>query len=281
MARTVADAALLLNAIAGLDPRRPPSSACRCPTTRALAGPPEGAAHRRAATASSSTTWTPRSGGDPRCAVRLRDSRRRGRVSLPLVGGGVGPRSRRSCCRRRRLPRGAGSRAADTWRGRPRPAGAGRAVPRRHYLQAQRLRTLMSEEWRLRWSTLRPAVVPTTPVAARRSTTTTSRRTLTLRASPAPFNLTGLPAVSVPCGFPGGLPIGMQLVGRPCEEATVLRIANAYEQATDWHTRTRSSREGAAMVSCCRHGTPHSVHDSQRRSEDRLLDAGTRRYAAY
>ena len=54
------------------------------------------------------------------------------------------------------------------------------------------------------------------------------------------FNLNGLPAVTVPCGFVGGLPVGLQLVGRPFEEGTVLRAAHAYEQATDWHTRKPS-----------------------------------------
>ena len=54
-----------------------------------------------------------------------------------------------------------------------------------------------------------------------------------------PFNLTGQPAVSLPCGFStGGLPIGLQIAGRPFDEATVLRVAYAYEQATDWHTRS-------------------------------------------
>ena len=53
-----------------------------------------------------------------------------------------------------------------------------------------------------------------------------------------PFNLLGLPAVSIPCGFTGkGLPIGMQIIGRRDDEATVLRLARAYEQATDWHNR--------------------------------------------
>ena len=54
----------------------------------------------------------------------------------------------------------------------------------------------------------------------------------------APFNAAGLPALSVPCGFtPGGLPIGLQIVGRPFDESTVLRAGWAYEQATDWHLR--------------------------------------------
>jgi aspartyl-tRNA(Asn)/glutamyl-tRNA(Gln) amidotransferase subunit A len=53
-----------------------------------------------------------------------------------------------------------------------------------------------------------------------------------------PFNLLGLPTVSVPCGFTSkGLPIGMQITGPPGGEATVLRLAYAYEQATEWHER--------------------------------------------
>jgi aspartyl-tRNA(Asn)/glutamyl-tRNA(Gln) amidotransferase subunit A len=53
-----------------------------------------------------------------------------------------------------------------------------------------------------------------------------------------PFNGTGLPAISLPCGFTaGGLPVGLQLAGRPFDEALVLRAAQAYEQATSWHTR--------------------------------------------
>ena len=52
------------------------------------------------------------------------------------------------------------------------------------------------------------------------------------------INFVGLPAVSVPCGFGAdGLPVGLQIVGRSNEEATVLAIAHAYEQATPWHTR--------------------------------------------
>jgi aspartyl-tRNA(Asn)/glutamyl-tRNA(Gln) amidotransferase subunit A len=53
-----------------------------------------------------------------------------------------------------------------------------------------------------------------------------------------PFNITGQPAISIPCGFSSlNLPIGLQLAGRPFEDATVLRAAHAYEQASDWHTR--------------------------------------------
>lgn len=53
-----------------------------------------------------------------------------------------------------------------------------------------------------------------------------------------PFNLTGMPALSVPCGFTeAGLPIGLQIAGRRWDERTVFRIGAAYERATDWHTR--------------------------------------------
>jgi aspartyl-tRNA(Asn)/glutamyl-tRNA(Gln) amidotransferase subunit A len=54
----------------------------------------------------------------------------------------------------------------------------------------------------------------------------------------APFNLTGLPALSIPCGFSKGkLPIGIQIIGKAFDESTVLRIGHAYEQSTDWHLK--------------------------------------------
>ncbi len=54
----------------------------------------------------------------------------------------------------------------------------------------------------------------------------------------APFNLTGLPALSLPCGFSkDGLPIGLQIISRAWNEASVLRAGFAFEQATDWSAR--------------------------------------------
>jgi Asp-tRNA(Asn)/Glu-tRNA(Gln) amidotransferase A subunit family amidase len=56
-----------------------------------------------------------------------------------------------------------------------------------------------------------------------------------------PFNGTHLPALSVPCGFNAqGLPIGLQIIGRPFDEATVIQAGHAYEQATEWHLRRPS-----------------------------------------
>jgi aspartyl-tRNA(Asn)/glutamyl-tRNA(Gln) amidotransferase subunit A len=52
------------------------------------------------------------------------------------------------------------------------------------------------------------------------------------------INLAGVPAISVPCAFNGnGLPIGMQIIGKHFDETTILRIAYAYEQQTEWHKR--------------------------------------------
>jgi aspartyl-tRNA(Asn)/glutamyl-tRNA(Gln) amidotransferase subunit A len=78
---------------------------------------------------------------------------------------------------------------------------------------------------------------PATPIAAvpiENNEAIESARRLT--SFTGTFNLTGLPAISVPCGFtPEGLPVGLQLVGRPWSEALVLRVAEAYEHATEWY----------------------------------------------
>jgi aspartyl-tRNA(Asn)/glutamyl-tRNA(Gln) amidotransferase subunit A len=52
-----------------------------------------------------------------------------------------------------------------------------------------------------------------------------------------PANLAGICGVSVPCGFAGNLPIGLQILARPFAEATLLRAAHAYEESTSWHLR--------------------------------------------
>jgi aspartyl-tRNA(Asn)/glutamyl-tRNA(Gln) amidotransferase subunit A len=58
------------------------------------------------------------------------------------------------------------------------------------------------------------------------------------KSNTAPFNAAGLPALALPCGFASsGLPLSLQIAGRAFDEATVLRVGHAYQQATDWHTR--------------------------------------------
>jgi len=75
---------------------------------------------------------------------------------------------------------------------------------------------------------------PTTPVAIAQGANPTA---VSIRNT-SPFNVLGLPAISLPCGFTtAGLPIGLQIVGAPFAESTVLTLASAYERETDWHKR--------------------------------------------
>ena len=82
-------------------------------------------------------------------------------------------------------------------------------------------------------------LLPTTPITApliEGSDAVEQARRLTRFT--APFNLTGLPAISVPCGFSKeGLPIGLQIVAKAWNEAGVLRAAHAYERQTNWGMR--------------------------------------------
>jgi aspartyl-tRNA(Asn)/glutamyl-tRNA(Gln) amidotransferase subunit A len=82
-------------------------------------------------------------------------------------------------------------------------------------------------------------ITPTTPVVAPpiQGPDAIEQARLLTRFT-APFNLTGLPALSLPCGFSAdGLPIGVQIVGHPWAEAAILRAGHAYEQVTEWHLR--------------------------------------------
>jgi aspartyl-tRNA(Asn)/glutamyl-tRNA(Gln) amidotransferase subunit A len=94
------------------------------------------------------------------------------------------------------------------------------------------------------FETVNVLITPTVPIPAPTLAELTQNpellrpRELLMLRNTRPFNVWGLPAVSVPCGFTTeGLPIGLQIAGPPCQEARVLALAHAYEQATDWHTR--------------------------------------------
>jgi len=113
------------------------------------------------------------------------------------------------------------------------------------YVRGQQARQLLRQEVDGALERRDVLLAPATPISAPRL----GEKETTLGDGPSdvrsalirftrPFNLSGHPACSVACGFTtGGLPIGMQLVGRPFDEATVLRAADAYQRATDWHTR--------------------------------------------
>jgi aspartyl-tRNA(Asn)/glutamyl-tRNA(Gln) amidotransferase subunit A len=87
-------------------------------------------------------------------------------------------------------------------------------------------------------------VTPTTPLLAPVAADypSTAEGAMALDASilrnTRPFNMYALPTISIPCGMSSaGLPIGLQLAGPPWEEQRVLALAQAFQQATDWHTR--------------------------------------------
>ena len=114
-----------------------------------------------------------------------------------------------------------------------------------HYVRGQQVRALVRAEVDVALARHDVLLAPATPLTAPRL----DERQTTLGDGPSdvrsalirltrPFNFSGHPACAVPCGFSTDrLPIGMQIVGRPFDEATVLRVADAYQRLTDWHTR--------------------------------------------
>jgi aspartyl-tRNA(Asn)/glutamyl-tRNA(Gln) amidotransferase subunit A len=115
-----------------------------------------------------------------------------------------------------------------------------------HYIKAQRVRTIIRAGMRRAFDGLDAMLTPTLPQPAARhdqsgfplSKGGDEPVISAYVRTCCPFNLTGLPALSIPCGFTDrGLPIGLQIAGRPFDESMVLRIGQAFEAATDWHRR--------------------------------------------
>jgi aspartyl-tRNA(Asn)/glutamyl-tRNA(Gln) amidotransferase subunit A len=108
-----------------------------------------------------------------------------------------------------------------------------------YYGKAQSVRTLVRREFAAAFATVDLIVAPTTPNVAFKHGEKEDPLSMYLNdVFTIPGNLSGIPGVSVPCGFSAaGLPIGLQVLGRPLDEAGVLRAAYAYEQATTWRSR--------------------------------------------
>ena len=106
-----------------------------------------------------------------------------------------------------------------------------------YYLKAQKVRTLIRREFDEIFQHVDALVTPTTPTTAFRLGEKTGDPVQMYLSDvyTVPVNVAGLPAISVPCGMADGLPIGMQFIGPPLSEATLLQAAYAYEQATPWH----------------------------------------------
>jgi len=116
-----------------------------------------------------------------------------------------------------------------------------------HYLQAQRYRQLFRDAMLKVFDQVDGVLSPSLPFVAppigETQVVIAGDRPEPMMASVNQFtgiaSLAGLPAISIPCGFsPEGLPIGLQMVARPFEEATLLRLGEAYQALTDWHRRT-------------------------------------------
>ncbi len=114
----------------------------------------------------------------------------------------------------------------------------GAATPLQDYVQARRTQAVLRRKLEMFFEEFDLLCLPATPVTAPLiSGPDAVEQARLLTRFTAPFNLTGLPAIALPCGISSaGLPIGLQLVARPWAESTLLRAARAYENATPWHT---------------------------------------------
>ena len=129
---------------------------------------------------------------------------------------------------------------------------AGLLIPAKVFIQAQRVRRLICQEFEQALEKVDVIIAPTVPVPAPtieectkgylerdgRRIPLLDKRGNYLMLSTIPFNVTGLPSMTVPCGFSAlGLPIGMQIVGGLFREETVIQVAHSYERKAGWYKR--------------------------------------------
>ncbi|KKG08656.1 Asp-tRNA(Asn)/Glu-tRNA(Gln) amidotransferase subunit GatA [Methanosarcina sp. 2.H.A.1B.4] len=109
----------------------------------------------------------------------------------------------------------------------------------KYYLKALKVRTLVKQDFDKALSKVDLLMAPTMPNPAFKiGEKIEDPLTLYLSdVNTCPINLAGVPSISVPCGFTDGLPIGLQIMGKPFDESTVLRTAYTFEQNTDYHTK--------------------------------------------
>lgn len=108
-----------------------------------------------------------------------------------------------------------------------------------YYLKAQKVRTLIKQDFDQVFEKYDVVIGPTAPTPAFKiGSQTDDPLTMYLNdILTIPVNLAGVPAISVPCGMADGLPVGLQIIGKALDESTVLRVAHAFEQHTDHHKR--------------------------------------------
>ncbi|MFN8526097.1 MAG: amidase [Chloroflexota bacterium] len=240
--RTVYDMALVMNAISGYDPRDPASAAQIAPDfTAGLAGTLNGV--RIGVLTEYMRDDVP---GDVRSAVAAAAGVLRGLgatvidVSMPTAAHALAASTA--------ILFSEAASVHERWLAeRPQDYGtdvlmrlrSGAALKATHYLKGQRVRRLMLREFNGLFDRVDQVICPSVPSTALtwEQAATAAGRDTSVRFTRL-FNVLGAPACSVPCGFGrNDLPIGLQIVGRAFDESGVLRVAHAYEQATDWHTR--------------------------------------------
>ena len=105
------------------------------------------------------------------------------------------------------------------------------------YLKAQKVRTLIKRDFDEAFAKYDIIVAPTAPTVAFKIGAVSDPLEMKLNdILTIPANMAGIPAISLPCGFSGGLPIGLQMMAPAFGEEVLLRAAHAYEQSTEWHT---------------------------------------------
>lgn len=120
-----------------------------------------------------------------------------------------------------------------------------------YYRRAQQVRTLIKRDFEQVFTQVDLLAAPTSPTVAF-PIGQKINDPLAMYLSDVctlPINLAGVPALVVPCGFSEGLPVGLQLIGRPFDEATLLRVGDAYQRLTEWHTQRPRLVVQAAGVS--------------------------------
>jgi len=119
-----------------------------------------------------------------------------------------------------------------------------------YYRKAQKVRTLIAEEFDRAFEKVDALVCPTSPtVAFPRGAKSDPLSMYLCDVLTLPVNLAGLPGISIPCGLSEGLPVGLQVIGPRFQDARVLRVAHAYERATRWHAEMPPARPAAGAPS--------------------------------
>lgn len=242
MARQVLDVAMLLQVIAGYDPEDPVS--VNAPVDDYLSGIQQGVANWRLVLAEDE--YFDRT--HPEIAQAVRQAAK----VLEELGANVEiaplPRAHEAASTNGAMVvSDAAAFHAERLREQPDGFGAdvlqrlqiGAALPLVDYIRARRTQVEMRRQYARFLDGYDLLLLPTTPIAAPPiSGPDALELARWLTRYTAPFNLTGLPALSLPCGFTSdGLPIGLQMVARPWGEARLLRAGYAYEQATNWRFR--------------------------------------------